>query len=72
MDKVLDILYGFYIYDLEVFSQPWIYWTIIPAIVYLAFFVVKWTVLTLPVWFPIKILLDSIFKENNVDKNSVN
>lgn len=72
MDKVLDILYGFYIYDLEVFSQPWIYWTIIPAIVYLAFFVVKWAVLTLPVWFPIKILLDSIFKENNVDKNSVN
>lgn len=68
MDKVLDILYGFYIYDLEVLSQQWIYWTIIPGIVYLIFFVLKWAVLTLPVWLPIKIILDSIFK----DKESKN
>jgi len=44
-------------YDMQVFSQPWIYyWLLVPALGYLAFFFLKWTVMTTPVWLPLSIV----------------
>lgn len=38
-------------YDMEVFSQGWIYaWCLVPATFYLVFFIIKWIVITLPFW----------------------
>lgn len=52
----LSLLWKCFEYDVEVFSSAWIYVLfLIPACVYLAFFFVKWIVLTVPVWLPIYI-----------------
>lgn len=53
IDKYLELLWNQFQYDIEIFSQPWMYyWALIPAIGYLIFFFFKWTVLTTPVWLP--------------------
>ena len=61
IDKYLEFLYTCFMYDMIVFSQPWMYyWLLIPAFFYFFFFLMKWYVLTLPVWFPIRSIL-SVF-----------
>ena len=53
-------------YDIEVFSQPWLYlWFLFPAIFYFAFFILKWAVLTAPFWVPIRLMIVGII---NLDK----
>ena len=54
MEKFLDLYYRCLEYDIAVFSQPWLYyWLLVPACCYLAFFMLKWTVLTTPFWLPV-------------------
>lgn len=54
MERIATLLIEQYEYDLAVLSQPWMYWCLlIPAIVYTAFFIIKWSVLTAPVWLPL-------------------
>lgn len=61
MIRLLDLLVRCYEYDVEVFSQPWMYWCfLIPAAAYLAFFFVKWVVLTAPVWLPITLIVETL------------
>lgn len=49
-EKYLELLYGFFLYDLDVFSKWWLYLPLcIPAAFYFAFFLVKWIVLLMPV-----------------------
>jgi len=63
LDKYASLLYDLFLYDVEVYSQGWIYaWILIPALCYTVFFVIKWVVLTLPIWLPGKILLNEIEK----------
>ncbi len=51
--RYFTILLECFEYDIYVFKQMWIYyWVLIPAIYYLAFFFLKWVVLTAPVWLP--------------------
>jgi len=57
MNKIFEILIDLYIYDVEVLSQPWVLWTIVPGILYMCFMFLKWTVLTCPLWLPITIIL---------------
>lgn len=57
MQRIIDVLVNCYLYDVEVFSSPWIYYTIFPAIIYVMFFFVKWTVLTAPVWLPLALIV---------------
>jgi len=62
-DKIIEILFNLWKYDIEVFSQPWMYyWLCIPAATYLAFFFIKWSVLTAPIWLPISIIIKSFRK----------
>lgn len=57
MEKIIDIYVRCFEYDVEVFSQPWIYWCVFPAFFYLFFFIIKWWALTLPFWMPIAAVL---------------
>jgi hypothetical protein len=58
MNELLDTLYELWLYDVHVFSKPWIYWCLcIPALFYLKFFFLKWTVLTAPLWLPVVIII---------------
>jgi len=50
MKKLFDI----FLYDIEVMSQPWMYWwLLVPITCYAVFFIIKWALLTVPVWLPL-------------------
>ena len=58
MNEYLEILLDQFRWDLAVFSKPWLYWPLlIPAAGYFTFFLLKWTVLTAPIWLPIKLII---------------
>jgi len=60
MNNLTQTLYDLWKYDIEVFSKGWLYyWLLIPAIAYTAFFFLKWTVITAPVWLPVYIITGS-------------
>lgn len=62
-------LYELFIYDIEVMSQPWMYWCLlIPIACYLVFFFIKWAVLTAPLWLPVYLSFGSIVKIKNIFK----
>lgn len=54
-------------YDVEVFSKPWLYIPLlIPAAFYFVFFIIKWAVLTSPIWIPGRIIVNgfvALFKK---------
>jgi len=53
----LNTLHGYWLFDMEVYSKPIMYWPfLIPAVVYTAFFLAKWAVITVPIWLPIKLM----------------
>jgi hypothetical protein len=59
-EKYLEILLRNFENDMEQLSQPWMYyWLLIPAIGYLIFFFLKWTILTAPIWIPFSIVAKS-------------
>jgi len=65
MTELLTQLFRFYQkmfeYDLEVFSQSWIYiCLLIPAFMYLCIFLLKWTILTAPFWIPVRLAFEGI------------
>jgi hypothetical protein len=66
LEEYLNLLWRLFQYDINVFSQVWIYaWLLIPAIFYFIFFMMKWAVLTAPFWIPINMVLGgfkSLFK----------
>ena len=64
MDEIAKVLIEQWKYDIEVMSQPWMYWTLlVPAVVYFMFFMLKWTFITAPAWLPIAIIV-SAFRRN--------
>lgn len=57
MQVILDLLVQQYLFDVQVLSQPWMYyWLLIPAMVYVGFMGVKWAVLTMPIWIPLSLI----------------
>jgi len=64
MEKIIleyfQILIECFRYDVSVFSNGWLYAPfLIPAIFYTMFFMVKWIVLSAPVWLPVSIVFRS-------------
>jgi hypothetical protein len=57
--KYFEILLEKFQYDMDVMSQPWMIYTIVPIIGYLVFFLIKWAVLTAPIWMPFAIVVSS-------------
>ena len=61
IEKYIDYLWQMFAYDMEVMSQPWMYyWLLIPIIGYLTFFFCKWIVLTTPIWIAPFMILQSL------------
>ena len=61
MDSVIQILAEQYQYDVAVMSQPWMYWCLlIPITAYAVFFILKWSVLTAPIWLPLAYIFKAI------------
>jgi hypothetical protein len=59
MNAIFDLLIQQYLFDIEVLSQPWMYyWLLIPAQVYVIFMFIKWAVLTMPIWVSFYIMLN--------------
>lgn len=55
--EVIDAYAAALLFDLWVFSRWWLYVPLlIPALFYLALFFLKWSVLTAPLWLPLKIV----------------
>jgi hypothetical protein len=62
--KLLDIYAELLKWDIEVMSQPWMYWCLlIPIIGYLPFFFMKWLVLTAPFWIPFGMIYAAAVKK---------
>ncbi len=49
-------LWDHFQYDWSIFSTPWVYWTVIPWVVYSLIFLIKWYILLIPVTLPCTIL----------------
>ncbi len=59
--QYIELLWNTFQYDVDVFSQAWMYyWLLIPAIGYFVFFILKWIVLTAPIWIPIKLIIQPV------------
>ena len=59
-EKYLNLLLELFQYDINVMSQPWMYYFVLPIIGYLIFFFIKWAVLTAPVWLPFSIIVGAV------------
>jgi hypothetical protein len=57
--KYFEILLEKFQYNMDVMSQPWMIYTIVPIIGYLVFFLIKWAVLTTPLWMPFTIIVSA-------------
>lgn len=63
MNELLEVVIDLWKWDIAVFSQPWMYWLLcIPASVFLAFFFLKWVVITAPIWLPVVIIIKAFQK----------
>lgn len=61
LERYLRFLGDTFMYDMEVLSQGWMYWLLlIPVMFYLVFFMIKWAVITAPIWLPIKLALQGL------------
>lgn len=60
INNYFELLWRIFESDIQQLSQPWMYyWLLVPAIGYLIFFFIKWTVLTTPIWLPFSIIAKS-------------
>ena len=60
MNSIIDALAGQWLYDISILSQGWVIWTVLPALIYFAFMLIKWGILTVPVWLPAVIVIGAI------------
>lgn len=64
LEQLTKALTEQYLWDLSVMSQAWMYWgMLIPIMFYLMFFIIKWSILTLPVWI-VPVIIISSFRKN--------
>jgi hypothetical protein len=62
----MSTLLSFWLFDIWVFSQWWLYAPLlIPAFFYTIFFFIKWIVLTAPIWLPISLAVKGLIKIRN-------
>jgi hypothetical protein len=53
LNQYINFLWTQMQYDWSVFTNPWILYTVIPALAYFLFFILKWYVLLAPITIPI-------------------
>lgn len=62
IETYFTILLNQFQYDVSVYSNNmWMYyWVCVPAFFYTVFFLIKWTVLTAPMWMPFRMIVSGI------------
>lgn len=70
MQRISDVLFDQWIYDVETLSQGWVLWTVFPAMLYVVFMFIKWTVLTCPVWVPVTIIVKAFGRQSRSESGS--
>lgn len=61
LNQIINFLLETLLFDYQVFSSGWLYYPLlIPFFIYLIIFLFKWTILTAPIWIPIKIIISGI------------
>lgn len=58
--KILEVLSDQWVFDVQMMSHWWFWLLVIPAMFYLPFMVLKWLLLTCPVWLPLSIIFNSL------------
>ena len=62
MMNVIEFLIRAYEFDLSVLSNPWMYLpALIPVLIYIPFMILKWWLLTCPIWVPIVTITGKLF-----------
>ena len=67
IEAYLAFLWTQFQYDWSVFSNPWILYTILPAVLYFIFFLVKWYILLAPITIPITTLTHGLKQKPEKD-----
>lgn len=70
VDEYLNFLWQQFQYDWSWMSNPWVLYPVIPIILYLIFFTIKWIVLLTPITLPIMVYRWSAKKADENNKNS--
>ena len=55
-ESYLDLVWRAFMSDVNVLSIWWVWAAILPAAGYILFMLAKWTLLTRPLWIPIKLI----------------
>ena len=72
INEYFTFIWKMFQYDMSVFSQGWLYyWLLIPAMCYFAFYMVKWVVLTCPIWMPFSIIVSILKNAKNEKKEKI-
>jgi hypothetical protein len=56
VEAYLQFLWLQFQYDWSILSNPWVLYTIIPAVLYVVFFMAKWWILLVPITLPLTII----------------
>ncbi len=56
-----EILLRCFQFDMMVFTTPAMYYWVIPIIFYIHFFILKWVILTIPIWISFVIVISFIY-----------
>ena len=67
LNEYVTFLWTQFQYDWSIFSNPWILYTVLPALAYLLFFILKWFVLLAPVTIPILTLTQGLSQSKDDD-----
>lgn len=57
LDQLITRLIDLWMADIQVLTTPWVYLWVLPALLYLPFMILKWLMLTVPVWLPLAMAL---------------
>lgn len=65
IDQIAQMLFEFWKFDMMIYSQWWMYAPLlIPVLFYTVFFMMKWSIITAPVWLPFSIIFRSLRKQD--------
>ena len=56
LNEYFEFLWMQFQHDWSVFSNPWVLYTVLPAVMYFIFFFVKWWILLVPITLPLSII----------------
>lgn len=61
IETLINTIIGLFLFDIGVMSNIWMYIPLlIPISCYLIFFLIKWAILTAPIWLPIVIIVSKL------------